>query len=80
MSSALTDYMEKYMLAGVKQEFLCPHCGGLNTYITGENCALKEELVCCVHCRETINVIPAAGVDNSVNLIVSDCDANAATR
>jgi len=68
------------MLVGVKQEFLCPHCGGLNTFTTCENSALKEELVSCAHCKKPINVIPAAGIDDSVNLIVSDCDNDAATR
>ena len=68
------------MRVGIKQEFLCPHCGGLNTFTTSESCALREEEVSCSHCKQILNVTAAAGIGDAVNLVISECETDAAAR
>lgn len=63
------------MSVGLQQEFLCPHCGGLNSFITKESNCLREEAVSCSHCNQMLNVTTAAGIDNTINLVVSECES-----
>lgn len=68
------------MRSGMKQEFMCPYCSGVNTFTTHERSALMEEYITCTHCKRIMNVTAAAGIDDDVNIVVFEHEQNSTPR
>ena len=68
------------MQLGKMQDFLCPHCAGVNTLTVNQADCMKEQSVCCEHCRQIVNITPATGLDDAVNLVISERAEEIASR
>lgn len=53
-------------------EFLCPYCNQVNA-IREEAIKdmYKEQFAVCNHCQTKLEIIPADGIGESINLVVS---------
>ncbi len=54
-------------------EYRCPSCGGINT-LPKESVVdmYKEQLESCKQCNKRLEIIPANGINDRINLIVSE--------
>ncbi|MBU3023571.1 hypothetical protein [Aestuariibacter sp. A3R04] len=60
------------MNATRQQEFLCPHCSHINTLeINPAKEMYIERQVACSRCNTVVEVVPADGIGEQINLIVS---------
>ncbi|MEW9798558.1 hypothetical protein [Alteromonas sp. CYL-A6] len=56
-------------------EYLCPHCGQINLiYSTQLKDMYQEHLVHCSQCSTRLALVPATGMNDDINLIVSVAD------
>lgn len=60
------------MVAKASLEFMCPHCGHINAMASPEiKDMYKETLTQCANCNQPMEVIPAFGFGDEINLIVT---------
>ncbi|MCU7554591.1 hypothetical protein OCL06_08265 [Alteromonas sp. ASW11-19] len=53
-------------------EYLCPHCGHVNAIAEhAVRDMYKEQYTECVHCRQQLEIVPACGIGDQINLVVS---------
>ncbi len=60
------------MTAKPDLEYLCPHCGHINTiadHVVRDT--YKEQYTACAHCRRQLEIVPACGIGETINLVVS---------
>lgn len=58
------------MVTAEKYEFRCPFCGSTNSVTQREHNALREQSINCSSCYNLLSVTAAAGVNNSINIVV----------
>lgn len=61
------------MLGQTHLEYRCPHCGFINA-IARETVIdmYKEQYDACKHCQQKLEIIAANGINDQINLIVSE--------
>lgn len=56
-------------------EYLCPHCSCINTIEKNLLVDMyQEQSTVCSQCQTTLEVVPANGLDDDINLIVTVAD------
>lgn len=54
-------------------EYRCPGCGAINKLARESVIDMyKEQLESCKHCHKILEIIPANGINDQINLIVSE--------
>lgn len=61
------------MLKQAYLEFRCPRCGYINAIARDTVIDMyKERLDSCQHCQQKLEIIAANGINDQINLIVSE--------
>ncbi|MBU2980154.1 hypothetical protein [Alteromonas sp. C1M14] len=69
------------MNASYEHEYLCPHCGHLNvTEVETEKDMYREKYATCSQCDVKLEIVPAEGIEDRINLIVSVAFTDAVSR
>lgn len=61
------------MQAATEHEYLCPHCGHINVlqhHELRDKCT--EQYAKCDNCAVMLEIVPADGIDDQINLIVTE--------
>ncbi|MBT81738.1 MAG: hypothetical protein CL587_15255 [Alteromonadaceae bacterium] len=65
------------MNATLEQEYLCPHCSHINAIELDTH---REMYTTCDKCGSHLEVVPADGIGEKINLIVSLASSDIALR
>lgn len=53
-------------------EYLCPHCGHVNGISPEEiKDMYQEQYAACCNCQRQLELVPACGIGDQINLVVS---------
>lgn len=60
------------MNATQEQEYLCPHCSHINALkLNSHHDMYREQYTQCAKCDSRLEVVPADGIGEKINLVVS---------
>ena len=69
------------MNASLEQEYLCPHCSHINALkLDTHHEMYREKYTHCVKCDSRLEVVPADGIGEKINLVVSLASSDLALR
>ena len=69
------------MNATHEQEYLCPHCGHINALqLDTLREMYQEKYTQCAKCDSRLEIVPADGIGEKINLIVSLASSEIAYR
>jgi len=72
---------EKAMETALNHEYLCPHCGTVNALSHFEiRNMYTPQYADCHHCKTKLEIVPADGIGNNINLVVSEAAGEVLTR
>lgn len=62
-------------------EYMCPHCGYINAIAGSEICNMySAQYTNCYSCDTKLEIVPADGMNNMINLVISEADEEALFR
>ncbi|MEG3767028.1 hypothetical protein [Alteromonas sp. 14N.309.X.WAT.G.H12] len=69
------------MNASYEHEYLCPHCSHINVIeIETEKDMYREKYIACPRCGVKLEIVPAEGIEDRINLVVTVAYTDAASR
>lgn len=62
-------------------EYMCPHCGYINAIAGSEICNMySAQYANCYNCDIKLEIVPADGMNDMINLVISEADEKALFR
>ena len=56
-------------------EYMCPHCGYINALAGSEICNMySEQYANCYSCETKLEIVPADGMNDIINLVISEAE------
>lgn len=69
------------MATATEHEYMCPHCGHINAIAHHElRNKYTEQYAKCDKCHTGLEIVPADGINEQVNLVVSEIPQDALLR